>query len=222
MARRRRKSIELIKQYYLLHFRAKITSRTLGATENGSYNTQYCTYNELLPGPTRQFVGGPGWTTQQMRRRTFLSGLGTVALGGVAGVGTATAASTDGYEIELYPGDTVYFAETSRLESFIYAPLQDGSTYYMFQTSNGCCDVDTVVMVLAETGEVLYLESLDGVLYTEDQIGEMADRIGEMADRIVYTEELIVQTEHLIVDVIRFSQENLLTFVSMLNPLNLL
>jgi len=76
-------------------------------------------------------------------------------------------------------------------------------------------------MVLSETGEVLYLESLDGVLYTEDQIGEMADRIGEMADRILYTEELIVETEYLIVDVIKYTQDSVLEFVSMLNPLNL-
>lgn len=86
---------------------------------------------------------------------------------------------------------------------------------------NGLFDVDTVVMVLAETGEVLFVESLDGVVYTEDQLGEMADRIGEMADRIVDTEELIVETEYLVVDVISFSQENLLTFVGMLNPLSL-
>ncbi|WP_135824089.1 hypothetical protein [Halorussus ruber] len=155
-----------------------------------------------------------------MRRRTFLGGLGTVALGGVAATGTASAA-TDGYEIELYSGDAFSFAQTSLGESFIYAPLQDGSTYYLIQVPNGCCRVDEVVVVLSETGEVLYLESLDGVEYTQDQIGEMADRIGEMADRIVYTEELIVQTEYLVVDVIRFSQENLLTFVSMLNPLSL-
>ncbi|KAB1193343.1 hypothetical protein GJR96_07760 [Haloferax sp. MBLA0076] len=158
-----------------------------------------------------------------MKRRTFINRLGTVSLGGLAAAGVATTASAadDGYDLELAPGDTFYFAETSRAESLIYAPLQDGSTYAMFQVPNGFFDVDTVIIVLAENGEVLYLESLDGVLYTEDQIGEMADRIGEMADRIVYTEELIVETEYLIVDVTEFSQENLLTFVSMLNPLSL-
>lgn len=155
-----------------------------------------------------------------MKRRTFLSGLSTAALGGLAATGAASAAS-DGYEIELFSGDTFSYAETSQAETMIYAPLQDGSTYYLFQVQNGCCDVDEVVMVLSETGEVLYIESLNGVLYTEDQIGEMADRIGEMADRIVYTEELIVETEHLIVDVIFYTEDNLLTFVSMLNPLNL-
>ncbi|WP_411964352.1 hypothetical protein [Haloferax sp. YSMS24] len=134
---------------------------------------------------------------------------------------TTASAADDGYDLELVPGDTFYFAETSFAESFVYAPLEDGTTFAMFEVQNGFFDVDTVVMVLAETGEVLFVESLDGVVYTEDQIGEMADRIGEMADRIVFTEELIVETEYLIVDVIEFSQENLLTFVDMLNPLNL-
>ncbi|MFC7044194.1 hypothetical protein ACFQH6_01140 [Halobacteriaceae archaeon GCM10025711] len=158
-----------------------------------------------------------------MQRRQFLTRFGSVAAGGLAVTGTAAAADAstdDGYQIELYEGDTFSLAETSLGESFIYAPLQDGSTFYLFQVQNGW-QVDEVVMILSDTGEVLYVESLDGVLYTEDQIGEMADRIGEMADRIVYTEELIVQTEYLIVDVIAFSQENLLTFVSMLNPLSL-
>jgi hypothetical protein len=159
-----------------------------------------------------------------MQRRTFLSKLGTVALAGGAtatAATTASAATDDSYQIELEPGTTFSYAETSLGESFIYAPLPDGSTYYLFQQQNGCCQVDEVVMVLSETGEVLYLESLDGVLYTEDQIGEMADRIGEMADRIVYTEELIVETEYLIVDVIKYTQDSVLEFVSMLNPLNL-
>ena len=158
-----------------------------------------------------------------MKRRTFLKSVGTVSLGGVAATGMAATASAadDSYDLELAPGDTFYFAETSLAETMIYAPLQDGTTYAMFEVQNGLFDVDTVVMVLAETGEVLFVESLDGVLYTEDQIGEMADRIGEMADRIVYTEELIVETEYLVVDVIEFSQENLLTFVDMFNPLNL-
>jgi len=158
-----------------------------------------------------------------MQRRTFLSKLGTVALAGgatAAAAGSATAADDD-YQIELEDGTTFSYAETYYGESFIYAPLPDGSTYYLFQEPNGL-QVDEVVMVLSETGEVLYLESLDGVLYTEDQIGEMADRIGEMADRIVYTEELIVETEYMIVDVIKYTQDSVLEFVDMLNPLNLL
>jgi hypothetical protein len=159
-----------------------------------------------------------------MQRRTFISKLGTVALAGGATAAAANTASAadDTSQIELEPGTTFSFAETSYGETFIYAPLPDGSTYYLFQERNGCCQVDEVVIVLSETGEVLYLESLDGVLYTEDQIGEMADRIGEMADRIVYTEELIVETEYLIVDVIEYTQDNVLQFVSMLNPLNVL
>lgn len=43
-----------------------------------------------------------------------------------------------------------------------------------------------------------------------------------MADRIVYTEELIVETEYLIVEVITYTQDSVLEFVDMLNPLNLL
>jgi len=158
-----------------------------------------------------------------MQRRTFLSKLGTVALAGgatAAATGSATAADDD-YQIEIEDGTTFSYAETYYGESFIYAPLPDGSTYYLFQEQNGL-QVDEVVMVLSETGEVLYLESLDGVLYTEDEIGEMADRIGEMADRIVYTEELIVETEYMIVDVIKYTQDSVLEFVDMLNPLNLL
>ncbi|MEF8807076.1 hypothetical protein [Natronomonas sp.] len=158
-----------------------------------------------------------------MQRRTFLTKLGTVTLAGGAAAATATtAAAEDNYEIELEPGTTVSYAETSFSESFIYAELPDGSTYYLFKNEYQCCQVDEVVMVLSETGEVLYLESLDGVVYTEDEIGEMADRIGEMADRIVYTEELIVETEYLIVDVIKYTQDSVLEFVDMLNPLNLL
>ncbi len=164
--------------------------------------------------------------TLTMNRRTLLSKLGTAAVAGgaaVAATNTASAeTSDDSYELELEPGTTFSYAETYFGESFIYAPLPDGSTFYLFQEPNGCCQIDEVVMVLAETGEVLYLESLDGVLYTEDQIGEMADRIGEMADRIVYTEELIVETEYLIVDVIKYTQDSVLEFVDMLNPLNLL
>jgi hypothetical protein len=101
------------------------------------------------------------------------------------------------------------------------ADLADGSTYYFFQEENDLFGNDEVVLVLAETGEVLYLQSLDGVLYTESEIGEMADRIGEMADRIVYTEELVVETEYLIVDVIFYTQDSVLEFVDMLSPLDL-
>jgi hypothetical protein len=158
-----------------------------------------------------------------MQRRTFLSKLGTVALAGGATAATAnTVAAADDYELELEPGTTFSYAQTTLGESFIYADLPDGSTYYLFQNSYDCCQVDEVVMVLSETGEVLYLESLDGVLYTEDEIGAMADEIGEMADRILYTEELIVETEYLIVDVIKYTQDSVLEFVDMLNPLNLL
>jgi len=161
--------------------------------------------------------------TPTMERRTFISKLGTVALAGGATAAAANTASAadDSYQIELEEGTTFSYAKTAYGETFIYAPLPDGSTYYLFQEQNGF-QVDEVVMVLSETGEVLYLESLDGVLYTEDEIGEMADRIGEMADRIVYTEELIVETEYMIVDVIKYTQDNVLEFVSMLNPLNLL
>jgi hypothetical protein len=158
-----------------------------------------------------------------MHRRTFLSKLGTVTLaGGAMAVASNTAAAEDSYDIELEPGTTVSYAETTLSETFIFAELPDGSTYYLFENQYECCSVDEVVMVLSETGEVLFLESLDGVRYTEDEIGEMADQIGEMADRIVYTEELIVETEYLIVDVIKYTQDSVLEFVDMLNPLNLL
>lgn len=157
-----------------------------------------------------------------MQRRTFLSTLSTVALaGGATAVTANTAAAADSDELELEPGTTFSFAETSQFESFIYAPLSDGSTYYLFEERNGCCDVDEIVLVLSDSGEVLFFESLDGVQYTEDEIGAMADRIGEMADRIVYTEELIVETEYLIVDVIKYTQDNTIEFVGMLNPLQL-
>ncbi|EFW89945.1 hypothetical protein ZOD2009_22227 [Haladaptatus paucihalophilus DX253] len=157
-----------------------------------------------------------------MQRRTYLSKLGAVALaGGAAAVATTPASAQDSYDIELAPDTTISYAKTYLGESLIYADLPDGSTYYLFQNYSQCCQVDDVVMVLSETGEVLYLESLDGVLYTEDQIGQMADRIGEMADRIVYTEELIVETEYLIVDVTKYTQDSVLQFVDMLNPLNL-
>ena len=158
-----------------------------------------------------------------MQRRTFLSTLGTVTLaGGATAAAANTASAEETYEIELEPETTVSYAETTLDESFIYADLPDGSTYYLFQNRYQCCQVDEVVMILSETGEVLYLESLDGVLYTVDEIDEMADQIGEMADRILYTEELIVETEYLIVDVIKYTQDSVLEFVDMLNPLNLI
>lgn len=158
-----------------------------------------------------------------MHRRTFLSKLGRVTLaGGATAAASTTAAADDSYDIELESGTTVSYAETTLNETFIFADLPDGSTYYLFKNEYQCCQVDEVVMVLSETGEVLFVESLDGVVYTEDEIAEMADSIGEMADRIVYTEELIVETEYLIVDVIKYTQDSVLEFVDMLNPLNLL
>lgn len=55
---------------------------------------------------------------------------------------------------------------------------------------------DAIVYV-GQMGAETYVQSLNGVLYTEDQIGFMADRIlwtegqiGVMADRIVYVIEL--------------------------------
>ncbi|TLS37126.1 hypothetical protein [Pseudalkalibacillus caeni] len=55
---------------------------------------------------------------------------------------------------------------------------------------------DAVVYV-GQTGADMYEQSINGVLYTEQQIGFMADRIlwteeqiGFMADRIVYVTEL--------------------------------
>ena len=55
---------------------------------------------------------------------------------------------------------------------------------------------DAIVYV-GQMGADTYVQSLNGVLYTEDQIGLMADRIlwtegqiGEMANRIVYVIEL--------------------------------
>lgn len=54
-----------------------------------------------------------------------------------------------------------------------------------------------VIVYVGELGADTYEQSLDGVLYTEDQIGFMADRIlwteseiGTMADRIVYVTEV--------------------------------
>ncbi|MEF8757401.1 MAG: hypothetical protein V5A33_04100, partial [Halobacteriales archaeon] len=120
-----------------------------------------------------------------MKRRRFLRNVGVIGIAGSTAAVGSVAASDDGYDVELVPGTTFEYASTSLNEQFIYADLPDGSTFYLFEHRYECCQVDTVVMVLSETGEVLYLESLDGVLYTEDEIGEMADRIGEMADRIV-------------------------------------
>lgn len=88
-------------------------------------------------------------------------------------------------------------------------PLSDGATYYLFQQRHGLWSADNVVLVLADTGEAVYADSLSGVRYTEDEIGVMADRI-------VYTEELIVEAEALIVDVIAYTQDNTLRFVDML------
>lgn len=55
---------------------------------------------------------------------------------------------------------------------------------------------DTVTYV-GELGADLYTQNLDGVLYTEDQIGLMADRIlategeiADMSDRIVFVTEV--------------------------------
>ena len=55
---------------------------------------------------------------------------------------------------------------------------------------------DAIVYV-GQIGADTYVQSLNGVLYTQDQIGFMADRIlwtesqiGVMADRIVYVIEL--------------------------------
>lgn len=53
------------------------------------------------------------------------------------------------------------------------------------------------IVYVVEIGAETYVETLNGVLYTVDEIGFMADRIlltqeeiGEMADRIVYVVEL--------------------------------
>jgi hypothetical protein len=155
-------------------------------------------------------------------RRSLLKRLGITGAAGLAGVGlSGSASASDGYEITIDSGTSFDYVETDLGEAFITADLADGSTYYFFQEENDLFGNDEVVLVLAETGEVLYLQSLDGVLYTESEIGEMADRIGEMADRIVYTEELVVETEYLIVDVIFYTQDSVLEFVDMLNPLDL-
>ncbi|HAQ08659.1 MAG TPA: hypothetical protein DCR24_14535 [Bacillus bacterium] len=52
------------------------------------------------------------------------------------------------------------------------------------------------IVYVGQMGADTFVQALDGVLYTEDQIGFMADRIlytegqiGEMADRIVYVTE---------------------------------
>ncbi|MFP4561141.1 MAG: hypothetical protein ACLFRB_04125 [Thiohalorhabdus sp.] len=154
------------------------------------------------------------------------------------------AAPAQAMDMELYSGDTFEYAETSEDENFVYADLTFGGELLLLPFFDGCCNIDILVAVIEpesmsffsdtiesgenvytetlSTGETVYIASLEGVLYTEGQIGVMADRIGEMADRIVYTEELIVETENLIVDVTRFSQANLLTFVDMLNPLKIL
>lgn len=157
---------------------------------------------------------------------------------------TIAAAPAPAATFEVWAGDTFEYAETSQGESFIYSDLTFGGEYLLFPVFDGCCNLDVMVALIVPpaidsfgstieagetfytttlaTGETLYLASLEGTLYSEGQIGVMADRIGEMADRIVYTEELIVETEYMIVDVTRFSQANLLSFVTMLNPLALL
>lgn len=57
--------------------------------------------------------------------------------------------------------------------------------------------VRDAIVYVGQLGSNTYMQSLRGVLYTEDQIGFMADRIlwtegqiGEMANRIVYVIEL--------------------------------
>ncbi len=160
-----------------------------------------------------------------MRRRQFLKRAGAVGVagaGGLATMGSAAGETDAGYDLELPEGATLEFAETAYGESFLRAPLTDGRTYYLIQHRPNPFEVDTVVLVLAEDGTVLYLESLEGVEYTQSEIGTMADRIGEMADRIVYTEALIVETEYLAVDVITYTQDSALAFTSMLNPLSIL
>ena len=54
-----------------------------------------------------------------------------------------------------------------------------------------------VIVYVGQTGSTTFEQSLNGVLYTENQIGFMADRIlwteseiGTMADRIVYVTEV--------------------------------
>ena len=160
-----------------------------------------------------------------MRRRQFLKRAGAVGaagVGGVATMGSAAGETEDGYDLVFEAGSGLDFVETAVGETFLQAPLADGSTYYLFQHRAGRFEVDTVAIVLAEDGTVLYLESLEGVEYSQSEIGEMADRIGEMADRIVYTEELIVETEYLVVDVITYTQDSALEFLSMVNPLSIL
>jgi hypothetical protein len=56
---------------------------------------------------------------------------------------------------------------------------------------------NNAIIYVGESGAETYTQSLNGVLYTENQIGFMADRIlwtegqiGEMANRIVYVVEL--------------------------------
>jgi hypothetical protein len=160
-----------------------------------------------------------------MRRRQFLRRAGAVGVagaGGLATTGSVAGETEDGDELAIEAGTGLEFVETAFGESVLRAPLADGGTYYLFQHRPSPFEVDTVVLVLAEDGTVSYLESLEGVEYTQSEIGAMADRIGEMADRIVYTEELIVETEYLVVDVITYTQDSALEFVAMLNPLSVL
>lgn len=161
--------------------------------------------------------------------------------------GSLAALPARAADIDLAPGDAFFFGQTLDGRSLLFSPLQSGVVYQLFAVPKSCCDVDHVVALVAgpgddpvsttieageeiyvvtmQTGETIYIASLSGVLYTERQIGIMADRIlemaryiGWMADRIVETEQLIVETEYLLVDAIAFTQQNLLTFASMLVP----
>ncbi|MFW6458654.1 MAG: hypothetical protein ACOCY6_04480 [Halodesulfurarchaeum sp.] len=142
--------------------------------------------------------------------------------GNLTTVGSAAAETDGGYDLQIPAGSGLEFAETALGETVLQAPLSDGSTYYLYQHRPSPFEVDTVDLVLAADGTVSYLESLEGVEYTQSEIGVMADRIGEMADRIVYTEELIVETGALTVDVIVYTQHSTLEFVELLNPLSIL
>ena len=69
-----------------------------------------------------------------------------------------------------------------------------------------------VIVKVGQMGADTYTQSMNGVLYTEDQIGEMADRIlwteeqiGFMADRVVYVTE--------------FSQDNTIKVIYMVTSL---
>lgn len=64
------------------------------------------------------------------------------------------------------------------------------------QKASAATTASDVIVKVGQMGADTYTQSLNGVLYTEDQIGTMADRIlwteeqiGTMADRIVYVTE---------------------------------